>query len=65
MRSGLRAVQSAESGDILLVRTNKGYAYMQVEKITNIAGKKTIKGYKKVKRNITVENEKENGIGID
>lgn len=52
-------------GDILLVRTNKGYAYMQVDKITNIAGKKTIKGYKKVKRNITVENEKENGIGID
>ena len=45
-------------GDILLVRTSKGYAYMQVEKITNIAGKKTIKRYKKVKRNITVENEK-------
>lgn len=45
-------------GDILLVRTSKGDAYMQVEKITNIAGKKTIKRYKKVKRNITVENEK-------
>lgn len=38
---------------------------MQVEKITNIAGKKTIKRHKKVKRNITAENEKENGIGID
>lgn len=51
-------------GDILLVRTSKGDAYMQVDKITNIAGKKTIKRYKKVKRNITVENEK-NGIGTD
>ena len=45
-------------GDILLVRTSKGIAYMQVENITNIAGKKAINGYKKVKRNITVENEK-------
>ena len=52
-------------GDVLLVRTSKGYAYMQVEKITNIARKKTIKRHKKVKRNITAENEKENGIGID
>ena len=52
-------------GDILLVKASKGYAYMQVEKITNIAGKKTIKRHKKVKRNITAENEKENGIGID
>ncbi len=52
-------------GDILLVRTSKGDAYMQVDKITNITGKKTIKRYKKVKRNITVENEKENGIGTD
>lgn len=48
-------------GDILLVRTSKGNAYMQVEKITNIAGKKAINGYKKVKRNITVENEKGEG----
>lgn len=52
-------------GDILLVRTSKGNAYMQVEKITNIAGKKAIRRYKKVKRNITVENEKGNAIGID
>ena len=50
-------------GDILLVRTSKGNAYMQVEKIINIAGKKTIRRHKKVKRNITAENEKENGIG--
>lgn len=49
-------------GDILLVKTSKGYAYMQVEKITNIAGRKTIKRHKKVKRNITAEIEKENGI---
>lgn len=48
-------------GDILLVRTSKGDAYMQVEKITNIAGKITIKRYKKAKRNITVENEKGEG----
>lgn len=48
-------------GDILLVRTSKGIAYMQVEKITNIVGRKAINGYKKVKRNITVENE--NTIG--
>lgn len=46
-------------GDILLVRTSKGNAYMQVEKITNIAGKKAIRRYKKVKRNLTVENENE------
>lgn len=50
-------------GDILLVWTSKGNAYMQVEKIINIAGKKTIRRHKKVKRNITAENEKENGIG--
>ena len=43
-------------GDVLLVRTSKGYAYMQVDKITNIAGKKTIKKHKKVKRNISAEN---------
>ena len=49
-------------GDILLVKTSMGYAYMQVEKITNIAGKRAIKRHKKVKRNITAENEKENGI---
>lgn len=47
-------------GDILLVQTSKGKAYMQVEKITNIAGKKVINGYRKVKRNITVENENGN-----
>ena len=50
-------------GDILLVWTSKGNAYMQVEQIINIAGKKTIRRHKKVKRNITAENEKENGIG--
>lgn len=44
-------------GDILLVRTSKGNDYMQVEEITNIAGKKAINKYKKVKRNITAINE--------
>lgn len=44
-------------GDILLVQTSKGNAYMQVEKITNIAGKDEISKYKKVIRNITVLNE--------
>ena len=48
-------------GDILLVQTSKGYAYMQVDKITNTAGKKAIRRYKKVKRNITAETEKGNG----
>ena len=45
-------------GDILLVRTSKGNAYMKVEKIINIAGKKAVGKYKKVKKNITAENEK-------
>ncbi len=40
-------------GDILLVKTRKGNAYMQVEKITNIAGKDAISKYKKVIGNIT------------
>lgn len=44
-------------GDVLLVRTSKGNAYMQVERITNIAGKKAIKKYKKVKTNITAIKE--------
>lgn len=44
-------------GDILVVRTCKGNAYMQVERITYISGKKEIDRYKKVKRNITVAEE--------
>lgn len=40
-------------GDILLVKTSKGHAYMQVEKITNIAGKNMISKHKKVTNNIT------------
>ena len=44
-------------GDILLVQTSKGHAYMQVEKITNIAGKNEISKHKKVIGNITVLNE--------
>lgn len=44
-------------GDILLVKTRKGHAYMQVEKITNIAGKDAISKYKKVIGNITALNE--------
>lgn len=48
-------------GDILLVRTRKGDSYMQVEKITNIAGKKETHKYKKVKSNITAAEENEKG----
>lgn len=44
-------------GDILLVQTSKGHAYMQVEKITNIAGKNMISKHKKVICNITALNE--------
>lgn len=44
-------------GDILLVKTSKGNAYMQVEKIINIAGKNMIARYKKVMGNITALNE--------
>lgn len=44
-------------GDILLVQTSKGNAYMQVEKVTVIAGKEATNRYKKVKRNLTVEDE--------
>ena len=44
-------------GDILLVQTSKGHAYMQVEKITNIAGKGEISKHKKVIGNITALNE--------
>ena len=43
--------------DILLVQTSKGHAYMQVERITNIAGKDEICKYKKVIGNITALNE--------
>ncbi|MBO5336670.1 MAG: hypothetical protein J6A94_06015 [Lachnospiraceae bacterium] len=43
--------------DILLVRTSKGNAYMQVESITYIAGKRAINKYKRVKRNITAIKE--------
>ena len=43
--------------DILLVQTSKGHAYMQVERITNIAGKDEIRKYKKVIGNITALNE--------
>ena len=44
-------------GDILLVQTRKGHAYMKVERITNIAGKEAISKYKKVIGNITILNE--------
>lgn len=45
-------------GDILLVQTSKGHAYMQVEKITNIAGKDRVGEHKMVIGNITALNEK-------
>jgi len=44
-------------GDILLVQARKGYAYIQVETITYIAGKDEIRKRKKVIRNITAANE--------
>lgn len=50
-------------GDILLVKTRKGPAYMQVEKITNIAGKDAIRKYKKVIKNITALNESKQNEG--
>lgn len=40
-------------GDILLVQTCKGNAFMQVEKLTYIAGKDAIRKHKKVIGNIT------------
>lgn len=49
--------EAVVQGDILLVQTSKGNDYMQVEKITNVAGRKAINKYKKVKRNITAINE--------
>lgn len=44
-------------GDILLVQTSKGRAYMQVENITNIAGEDMIRKHKKAIRNITALTE--------
>jgi len=44
-------------GDILLVQTSKGHAYIQVEIITNIAGKDEISRHKKVIGNISALNE--------
>ncbi len=44
-------------GDVLLVNTSKGHAYIQVDKITNMAGKTEISKHKKVLRNISALNE--------
>lgn len=44
-------------GDILLVNTSKGNAYVQVDKITNIAGKAEIRKHRKVLNNISALNE--------
>ena len=44
-------------GDILLVQTSKGHAFMQVEKITNTAGKDAFSKHKKAIINITALNE--------
>ena len=49
--------EAVVKGDILLVQTSKGHAYMQVEKINNIAGKDEISKYKKVIGNISALNE--------
>lgn len=44
-------------GDILFVNTSKGHAYIQVDKITNIAGKAEMRKHKKVLCNISALNE--------
>lgn len=44
-------------GDILLVNTSKGHAYIQVDKITNIAGRTEVGKHKKVIGNISALNE--------
>jgi len=49
--------EAVVTGDILIVQTSKGHAYMQVERITNIAGKDEIRKYKKAIGNITALNE--------
>ena len=50
-------------GDILIVQTSKGHAYIQVEKITNIAGKDEISKHKRVIANITALNENKQNKG--
>lgn len=55
--------EAVVEGDILLVQTGKGHAYMQVEKITNIAGKDAISKHKKVLSNITVLSENNRKAG--
>lgn len=50
-------------GDILLVQTRKGHAYMKVERITNIAGKAAISKHKKAIGNVTVLNETKRNKG--
>lgn len=40
-------------GDILLIQTRKGHAYMQIERIANFAGKDAIRKQEKVISNIT------------
>ena len=52
--------EAVVEGDILLVQTRKGHAYMQVERIMNIAGKNAIGKHKKVIGNITALNETNN-----
>ena len=49
--------EAVVAGDILLVQTRKGHAYMKVERITNIAGKAAVSKHKKVIGNITALNE--------
>ena len=44
-------------GDILIVQTAKGQAYIQVDKITNTAGKEVVNIHKKAISNITALNE--------
>ncbi len=44
-------------GDVLIVQTDKGQAYMQVDKIINTAGKDVINIHKKAISNITALNE--------
>ena len=49
--------EAVVGGDVLLAQTSKGYAYMRVEKIINIAGKDAISKHKEIIGNITALNK--------
>ena len=49
--------EAVVGGDVLLAQTSKGHAYMQVDRIINIAGKNAISKHKEIIGNITVLNK--------